>query len=322
MGVPVFVPSPGHPAFMKQLLLLVALMLSVAVSSNGQVVGPKSFTNSNVIRVDVNGNDDNAMIGRWDRPFATITNAITKITNGTHMFIGPGEYSVDVLMSNAAAYSHLKITNVGNVTIEGSGPETVITLSHPTNCAGIGFWLQTTTNLTFKNFTIRETNKSARLYPGGGDYLGMIVLDGYHEGLLFDGVRFLDGSQHGIGHLSGGKSNYFTTIRNCYFRNLGCTNHGTLGIDGAANATSGPNLRSHDNVFVECLRDQELESQCSYWNTGEGLHGCSTPCLWNKWRVHLQQHHSEYDKPYSRRIFHKIRIDMRWSYLQHGCRGE
>lgn len=253
------------------------LILLLAMPALAQF-GPHSFTNHNTLYVAPSGNDATAIIGRSDKPWATLTNAVTAAPNtGAVVRLSNGRFTLPLFYSNTVYGFSVNALAKTNLVIDGSGPATIL------YAPGIGNALNFTNcpGLVLRNFVI-EGNKPeifSGTYLTNGN-VQAINLTGGTRDFLIQNVGIKNWPNHGINDVYDlGVSDGM--VVNCWGVNVGYTNGpGSLPKDGAWCQITGPRWKVVNWRTTNCVRSVELWSDFRVIDAAEITSGNATAIAW------------------------------------------
>lgn len=161
------------------------------LAAGGQTVAPWA----NILYVSTSGDDSTAAAGNMAKPYGTLSAALSAVTTGQTIWLGPGSYS-----AGGASFS---IPNVEGIVIRGMGPEattltsssaaSVPTLTIPSTVSAV---LQ---NITIQDMEIEKTDTSSTTNACFfADVVGAAALAG-SKGLVFRNVKFTRNAPAGAG---------------------------------------------------------------------------------------------------------------------------
>lgn len=146
-----------------------------------------TFTSSSILFVTTNGNDSTAIIGRQDRPFLTLSNAVLVAPTNSLIQLGYGSFDI----GNTIFYL-TNTTTIGGISLNGMGDGTVIT-------GGINGKLCPRHDSTLSNFKcllaiyISELNAAQTAFvPTRNVTLRNLNVQSQIDGIYFQGVTNLN----------------------------------------------------------------------------------------------------------------------------------
>lgn len=221
-----------------------------------------NLASGNTIVLDATfGNDSTAQRTNVARPFLQASNAVAAIQTGDTLKVRGGTYLVNPKVSSGSADNSngaLAITNKSNFRITGEPGAIWQMSSRSTNFGASSSPMLILVNCT--NVLIDNMHLIGFLTNGlaGQDFGIALVNCGY---VTIDHCTLEKWNDQGITTLEQTCIAQNITIQDCILREIGTTNHYSLGADGTAISLNASNLAVLNCLFERNIRDFEMYGQ-------------------------------------------------------------
>ncbi|MBI1841202.1 MAG: right-handed parallel beta-helix repeat-containing protein [Verrucomicrobia bacterium] len=258
------------PEFMSRWVAKSGPEAGVVVGPSGQLISPTNFFSANqealqletlsrsaipgVYYVSMNGDDASAVVGRVDRPWRSISNAVAYAADfGSTVRVLPGTYHVNggrLSQPYDRSRAGVTISTKTNFVLEGIGD-----VSLYNDSVGDIVMVENSENITIRGMRIGyEAKPSAtNLYDNGPRLFGVVSIRGFNRDIIVRDLEMFNYPDHGIGtHHEGG----FTTglqVRNVMSRNSGTLFSPQYSFKGDGNVVTVYNMANVeiDNLIAE-----------------------------------------------------------------------
>lgn len=215
-------------------------------------------TNSNLLVVDsATGNDTNALRGRFDRPWRSVSNAVWAAQNGDTVRIR-GSNNLAVFTNTASAFrAGILCFGKTNLTIEGDSGAMLFSTNY-----GCFIAMERCDNVTVRNL-IFDNGQSFTTTHAADTLAGAIAIWGTNRNVTIENNTFQHIKQHGVGGGALGLDavcyDTNTVVRNNTFFHVGTTNHISLILDGGCIVNLGIGAQIIGNKGRYITRGVEIQ---------------------------------------------------------------